>query len=255
MAGSEYLGYYASPSRVTDPGRMAGLLDGLPNDLAELRQVVRGLVIHYRAESPLEHGVPAERMREIDSRYAKMMLARLKELKDGPLTAPRSPTERLVGCCRDFTVLFLAMARAQGIPVRARVGFAAYFVPGYYLDHEVAEVWDAEEQRWRLVDPQLADNHISPTASASTRSTCRGTLFCWPGQPGGSAAQVYENDPELRVPDTVLSDDPLGGPRREVAWLRRAHGSASQEDELDAGALHANLTLFQRSNFSACEDS
>ncbi len=54
-----------------------------------------------------------------------------------------------------FTVLFVAMARHLGIPVRARVGFADYFVSGFNVDHEVAEVWDAEERRWRLVDPEI----------------------------------------------------------------------------------------------------
>ncbi|KAF9137438.1 hypothetical protein BGX20_007897, partial [Mortierella sp. AD010] len=37
-----------------------------------------------------------------------------------------------------------------------------YFIPGLYLDHEVAEVWDAKEQRWYLVDPELDDDYKSP---------------------------------------------------------------------------------------------
>jgi hypothetical protein len=37
-----------------------------------------------------------------------------------------------------------------------------YFVAGYGLDHEVAEVWDADEGRWRLVDANLDDEHVSP---------------------------------------------------------------------------------------------
>jgi hypothetical protein len=71
-----------------------------------------------------------------------------------------------VGCCRDFTVLFLALARRHGVPARARVGFASYFAPGWKVDHEVAEVWDAAEQRWRLVDPELHDGHVDPTDGA-----------------------------------------------------------------------------------------
>lgn len=53
------------------------------------------------------------------------------------------------------------MARHQGIPVRARVGFATYFSPGFHTDHEVVEWWDAGEQRWKLLDPELSDRHVA----------------------------------------------------------------------------------------------
>jgi Transglutaminase-like superfamily len=160
------LSHYASQSPVTDPGGMSHRLRGLPDDLAGLQRVARGLVIHYRAENPSAHGIPEERFAEIDSRYAETMLIRLRELNGRPLTDVRHPQERLVGCCRDFTVLFLTMARSLGIPARARVGFATYFIPGFNLDHEVAEVWDASGQRWRLVDAELDQDHVDPNDDA-----------------------------------------------------------------------------------------
>jgi hypothetical protein len=163
---AEDLVYYASQSRVTEPGTMSHCLTDLPDDLAALQRVARGLVIHYRAEKPSAHGIPEERLAEIDSRYAETMLARLAELDDRPLTEARPPKERLVGCCRDFTVLFLTMARGLGIPARARVGFATYFIPAFKVDHEVAEVWDAGDRRWRLVDAELDDDHIDPNDGA-----------------------------------------------------------------------------------------
>jgi hypothetical protein len=156
------LDYYLSQSPVTEPGEQARRLEGVPDDLAALQRIVRGLVIHYRADDPSAHGIADERLAEVDTRYADAMLARLEELSDGPLTTPRLPQERLVGCCRDFTVLFVSLARSLGIPARARVGFATYFVPGFNLDHEVAEVWDAGERRWRLVDAELWDEHADP---------------------------------------------------------------------------------------------
>jgi hypothetical protein len=63
-------------------------------------------------------------------------------------------------------VLFLAMARHKRVPARGRVGFAAYFAAGWNVDHEIAEVWDAREQRWRLVDPELREGHVDPTDGA-----------------------------------------------------------------------------------------
>jgi hypothetical protein len=100
---AEHLSHYADQSPVTDPGKMSHCLSDMPDDLAALQRVARGLVIHYRAENPSAHGIPEERLAEIDSRYAETMLARLAGLDDRPLTEARPRNERLVSCCRDFT--------------------------------------------------------------------------------------------------------------------------------------------------------
>ena len=119
---------------------------------------------HYRGGGDFaENGIEADRIAEIDTRYAEDMLARLMQLADKPLDKPRQPAERLVGCCRDFTVLFLSIARSHGVPARARVGFATYFEPGWYIDHVVAEVWDPDQRRWRLVDAELSGDFIDPS--------------------------------------------------------------------------------------------
>jgi len=148
---------------VTEPGRFTDRVMAITGTLTAMRTAARQLVFHYRAGGDYAaNGIEPGRIAEIDTRYAENMLARLVELADRPLTAGREPRERLVGCCRDFTVLFLAIARAHGVPCRARVGFATYFAPGWYIDHVVAEVWDDGHQRWRLVDAELADDHIDP---------------------------------------------------------------------------------------------
>lgn len=157
------LSYYAQQSPFTDPGAESGRLAGLPPDLSVLRRVARGLVLHYRADDLAAYGIPESRLSEVDTRYAERMFGRLFELDGRPLSGERPPEKRLLGCCRDFTVLFVSMARHLGIPARARIGFATYFVPGLNLDHEVAEVWDAGEGRWRLVDAQLSDEHADET--------------------------------------------------------------------------------------------
>jgi transglutaminase-like putative cysteine protease len=63
------------------------------------------------------------------------MLERVFELDGRDLADVRPPVKRLIGCCRDFTVLYSAMARQHGIAARARVGFATYFVSGSNVDH------------------------------------------------------------------------------------------------------------------------
>jgi hypothetical protein len=48
MSGGQNLQWYASQSALTDPGKLARLLDDLPAGIDELRAVAHGLVIHYR---------------------------------------------------------------------------------------------------------------------------------------------------------------------------------------------------------------
>ncbi|WIY03500.1 transglutaminase-like domain-containing protein [Amycolatopsis mongoliensis] len=151
------MNWYVGHSRFSDPGAQSSWLDGVPHDLAALRRAASGLVFHYWAQGDItRHGFPASRGEEINLRYASDMFARPRELDPAPPGAPRSPVHRIVGCCRDFTLLFVSMARHHGIPARARVGFASYLMPGWYLDHVVAEVWSPDG--WRLVEPQLPDD-------------------------------------------------------------------------------------------------
>jgi len=202
--------FYARQSRVTEPGRFAARVEEVPGSLSAMRRAARQLVFHYRADGPFaENGIAAERISEIDTRYAEDMLARIFELSDQPLTTDRKPCDRLVGCCRDFTVLFLAIARAHGMPARARVGFAAYFDPGWYGDHVVAEVWDEQQQRWRLVDAELADDYADPATGAPldvedlTRSQFLTGAAAWLACREGSAdpARFYAS-PDLDIPMT-----------------------------------------------------
>jgi hypothetical protein len=108
-------GFWAVQSLVTEPGPAAAAIDRLPSDLGALRAASQQLVFHYWADGDYAaNGIEPERISEIDTRYAAAMFARLGELSDLPLSASREPRQRLVGCCRDFTVLFVAMAGTRG---------------------------------------------------------------------------------------------------------------------------------------------
>jgi hypothetical protein len=151
---------YLAQSAVTDPGAFASWVAELPSDIASLRRASSNLVFHYWAGGDFAaHGIPEERATEIDTRYVDDILDLLHERSSGPLGSPREPSEQFVGCCRDYTALLVSFARAHGIPARTRVGFSGYFVPGWWLDHVVAEVWDAEQNRWRLVEAQVSPEH------------------------------------------------------------------------------------------------
>jgi len=147
---------WTNQSAFTDPGAAGAVIDELPADLAALREVSSQLVFHYRADGDwAENGVPAERAGEIDTRYAAAMFALLLTRGEPTLARRRLPPDRVVGCCRDSTLLFVSLARHKGIPARMRVGFAAYLQPGLLMDHVVAEAWDEAAGRWRLIDGEM----------------------------------------------------------------------------------------------------
>lgn len=191
--------HYAEQSVVTDPGELADRIEEAGSDLAALRRMVSGLLVHYRDPAYDDYGLPEERRAEIDTRYAERMLARLRELDAAPLGAERPHVNRLVGCCRDFTVLYLTLLRAAGVPARSRVGFAGYFAPGWWIDHVVAEVWDAGEGRWRLIDAQLGDTHPRPDGGEPFSTLDIPHDLFLTGPAAWKAARAGEEDPERFV--------------------------------------------------------
>ena len=147
--------FYVTPGPITRLGDSAHRLDNLPTDIGELCRVVQGLVLHvFWAE---QYGVQLSpgRQEEVQLRFVRPQVERILALDPRPLTERRPPERRLVGNCRDFSVLLTAMLRHQGVPARARCGFGAYFEPGQFVDHWVAEYWNETERRWILVDAQL----------------------------------------------------------------------------------------------------
>lgn len=95
-----------------------------------------------------------ERIGEIDTRTLERILARIIELDARPLDKPRDFDKRIIGCCRDFSLIACAILRHQGIPARLRYGFANYFIPGYWVDHVIVEMWTGKH--WRRFDAQIA---------------------------------------------------------------------------------------------------
>lgn len=155
------LEYYSRPGPMTNPCEHADLYLGLPHDLDGLCRVVQSTMVHV---FHLKHyglaDLPEERKAEVQLRFVARMLGRLRAMEDAPLVVARPPERRLVGNCRDHSVLLCSLLRHLGIPARARCGFATYFIPGHYEDHWVGEYWEAAARRWVLVDAQFDALHI-----------------------------------------------------------------------------------------------
>ena len=144
---------YAKQTRVTDPGPMVSLYEGLPTDVAGLVKVVQNVFLHpFWAK---RYGVtPTE---EQEKHPMARLVSRTLEMVTGfdppPLTVSRPLEKRFFGNCRDHSTLLASMLRHQGVPARARCGFGAYFKPDHFEDHWICEYWNGH--RWVRVDAQL----------------------------------------------------------------------------------------------------
>ncbi|GIM90489.1 transglutaminase domain-containing protein [Paractinoplanes toevensis] len=157
---------YTRQTRFSDPRRHAALFDPLPADPDGIGAVVRNLAVHYRASGI---DFPPDRLTEIDSRWVDRMLDADRSRHSTPLAEPRPPSERIVGCCRDFTLLTVAALRHKGIPARSRVGFGDYFDPTFHIDHVITEYWDgarwiATDSQMDLPDVRLSEGGLRPAA-------------------------------------------------------------------------------------------
>lgn len=149
------LEFFTQPGMMTSPGSQANLLDHLPGDMGSLCQTVQGVMLHIFWAEHYGVQLAGPRQDEVQLRSVARKLERIAELDPHPLADAREPDKRLVGNCRDFSLMLTAILRHQGIPARARCGFGRYFMPNHYEDHWVCEYWNAGQNRWVLVDAQL----------------------------------------------------------------------------------------------------
>lgn len=146
---------YRTQSLITDPGEMGHLYQQLPEQVGELVKIVQGLLVHIHLAQHYHLELTSQQKEEVRMRWVRRMLAGVLQKDSRPLGEARPPERRLVGNCRDHTVLLVSLLRAKGIPARARCGFARYLEPGSFMDHWICEYWDEKAQRWIGVDPQI----------------------------------------------------------------------------------------------------
>jgi hypothetical protein len=196
--------FYTTHSTNSNPGKYAHLLENLPADYAGVSRVVQGLIYHYMAGQYIYgYCPPQERMAEIDTRFMERMLGRIMELDSRPLSEPRAFEKRLVGCCRDFSLLTCAILRQHGIPARLRYGFGSYFVSGYWIDHVIVEAWNGS--RWQRFDSQVTNGSDKLDLPESDFVT------------GGRAWQMIRNEGA----DAALFGLGPGVPELSGAWFIR----------------------------------
>jgi hypothetical protein len=134
-----------------DQRRFGAALDGLDGSPASLANAVRGVLIHRDWAPVLGVEFGADRLADQHIRPVGEILTRVLELQDDPIAINRALSDRMVGVCRHYAVLYAALLRREGIPARARAGFGRYFNSGW-SDHWITERW---EGRWVRDDAQI----------------------------------------------------------------------------------------------------
>ena len=161
------LDYYRTQSELSDPGKFASYFDELPNSIEELCKIVQNTFFHiFWIKKKENYGfTPADIIeqgrdpsKELNIRNIEEKLKLYYTLEAKSFTEKRKNINRVIGNCRDFALLLVSMLRHKGIPARVRSGAAMYFFPlelEKHEDHYICEYWNDEENRWKMVDPQL----------------------------------------------------------------------------------------------------
>ena len=132
--------------------RLPASVGDLPSTPDGTRALAQQLLVHR--DWVKAYGLEGDdvRLGEQHLRSTSEVLARALELTPD-LTSRREPRDRVLGICRHFALVQVALLRHAGVPARMRCGFAGYFQPGTWVDHWITERWDGE--RWARDDPQL----------------------------------------------------------------------------------------------------
>jgi hypothetical protein len=145
----DILAFYSRPMA----RERAALFDTLPDDVASLARVVPGLMLHQHIGPAYGEPIAPERQAEAQLRPVDDILTCILKHDGSALTQARPLSRRVVGVCRHFSLLLVAMLKHKNIPARARCGFGSYFETGKFIDHWVAEYWNGA--RWVMVDAQM----------------------------------------------------------------------------------------------------
>ena len=149
--------YFAEYGLISNPGKFTHLFDILPQDISQLCRIIQGLLLHPFWAERYGEKPTKERLTEVEIRHVETILARIQEIKSGPIDQVRPLNERFIGNCRTFSVLLTSMLQSLRIPARARCGFGRYFMSGWHEDHWICEYWSEEHHKWTMVDAQLDD--------------------------------------------------------------------------------------------------
>ena len=154
------LSFFSSTNEFTEPDRFRLIFKNIPNDIKSICEFVQNLLIHaYWVEMYDCSFDESTKFKEMQLRYVSDILKLAESKSSNHISSPRTPKDRVVSICRDFSLMICAILRVKGIPARLRCGFATYLTPNHFEDHWVCEYWSEKESKWVMVDAQLDSLH------------------------------------------------------------------------------------------------
>ena len=153
---TEVLLYYSKQTTFTDPGKYAFMYDNLPESTQEICDLIKKQLIHPMEANKIRDILPEGRAPEDgDFPTVSDMLRGLLQRDSSGLTMERGQENRLIVACYHHALLLASILRDRNIPVRLRGGFARYYEKEAKVrfGHVVCEIWDDDEGRWIIIDP------------------------------------------------------------------------------------------------------
>jgi len=150
------LEFYSNHSIYTDPGKYTYLYDGIPPEVPQIVKIVQGVILHLSQFENDNIPIPGKQINnEIHLNTVERMLKGISKKDDRSLSFLRPIKKRTVGICTHYALLTCSILRSKGIPARSRGGFETYYSSNKHHDHWICEYWNASEERWIMIDPEI----------------------------------------------------------------------------------------------------
>ena len=146
---------YLEQDIMTEVKTMKHMVAGIENNIKVIVEYVQNILMHQYWSEAYGVKVTEQRKREPFIRSFEDKLIFLSKLGYTHVSDKKANENKMMGICRDFSIVSAALCREAGIPARARCGFANYFEKGKYIDHWVLEYWNENKKQWVMVDAQL----------------------------------------------------------------------------------------------------
>ncbi|MDR7855020.1 transglutaminase-like domain-containing protein [Tissierella sp.] len=153
----DILKFYSEHGIMTNIETMKHMVADIPKNISSIVSIVQNIMLHQHWAERYGVELTDKRNEEPWIRSVEEKLIFLNNRGYNHVLDKKRIEDKILGICRDFSVMAAAFCIEAGIPARARCGFATYFDRGKYIDHWVLEYWNEDERRWVLVDPQLDD--------------------------------------------------------------------------------------------------
>lgn len=169
MENNSVLDFYRNTSLFTDLGLYTAFAKNLSSDIETLCSLLRHQIIH-----PFDLKDEEER-NDSNSFYGDMTkipktsliyendlfptaIAMMAELlrRNSSFTIERKIEDKIHVCCRETSILLIAILKSKNIPARTRCGFthAVSEIDGAG-DHWIVEYYNEIDNKWILVDPTM----------------------------------------------------------------------------------------------------